>query len=298
MSIYQILLSFILGSGLFAIHMLIRKISPKFKAADDKLSKREIQIIKNQISVFYNNISKISFISPILNNYGYLAVSNKEISRVYAAAPPTAPPASEIIPALLPSLFDDLSQENSDFSKPAIQNYISEKLVTKSKNYPDLFKFEWSKLDFFEKRLKFEIQQFFLNICRNDSTSGKVEPSLAAAREALSCSIVNIDASINDAGDGKPTTFHDLIGTTDDEPLQTLIKAERAAAENTALNKLTELQKSRLIQQFDDQRRSETGELFEVETVAEPVKPGNPNKYRRRSVPLTAAQPQLFGGAL
>ena len=292
MSIYQVLLSFLMGSGLFMFHLFLRQISPKFKAADDRVSEREIQIISNIISVFYVKLHNSKFISPILNQYGFIAVSNKEISRVYAAAPPTAPPVNELISSLLPTIFDDLSQENSDFSKPAIQQYITEKLITKSITYPYLFKFEWSKLDYFEKRLKFEINQFFLNIVRDGQTGGKVEPSLSAARAELSCFIVDLDSPVGD--DGKPSTFHDILGSADDEPLQTLLKAERAAAEVVALAKLTELQKSRLISEYDSRRRTETGELFEIETAELTVKPVNPAKYRRQPKPLAAAQPLLF----
>lgn len=249
----------------------------------------------------FKNSSKIAvlipFISPILNNYGFIAVGNREISRVYSAAPPCAPPVnvSELISSLLPTIFDDLAIENSDLSKPAIQGYITEKLITKAVNYPDLFKFSWDKLDFFENRLRFEINQFFLNICRSGNTDGKVEPLLARAREALSCFIVDLDDTVGE--DGKATSFHDLIGSNTDEPLQTLLKAERINQENEALSRLTELQKSRLIEQYDASRRIQTGELFEVETAeAEPpVKPGN-TKYRRLKPVPFEAQPQLFQG--
>ena len=126
MNFYQILISFLIGSGLFGFHLFLRQISPNFRKKDDRISETEIQIISNQLSVFYNKIgkSKIRFASPIINEYGFIAVGNKEISRVYAAAPPCAPPANELISTLLPTIFDELSAENSDFSKSAIQNYI------------------------------------------------------------------------------------------------------------------------------------------------------------------------------
>ncbi len=128
MSILQILISLVLGSGLFGLHLFLRKLSPKFRNFDDEISTKEKNIIGG-LFIFYNKITKIAIV-PISNNYGYVAVANKEISRVYAAAPPTAPPACEIIPALLPTIFDEMSVENPRFSKPAIQNYISAKLIT------------------------------------------------------------------------------------------------------------------------------------------------------------------------
>ena len=251
MSILQILISFVLGSGLFSIHIFLRKLSSRFRNFDNKISEKEQDII-DKIFVFYDKISKVVVIRILNNEYGYIAVANKEISRVYAAAPPV-PAALELIPSLLPTIFDELTDLNFYFSRADIQKYISEKLIEKAEKYPNLFTFSWENIGKFERKLKFEIFRFYQNILRDDEVAGKVEPCLAAARVALSHKIVDLDA----------------IGSLDDEPLSNLLKCEKIAQETAVLNSLSDDEKARLLADFDDKLRFENYNLFpdEVQNV-------------------------------
>ena len=109
---------------------------------------------------------------------------------------------------------------------------------------------------------------------------------------------ISMDATLP-SDDGKVMTYHDIIGTSDGNPLFILLARERKKAKETALAALTAEQKARLTEQFDACRWAETNELFEVakcgdcETLPPPE---NANKYRRKPKPLATVQPSLFSG--
>jgi hypothetical protein len=309
MSIYQVLLSFLVGAGFFGIHIFLRQISSKFRTIDDQFSGMEIQIIANQISVFYNNISNISFTSPIRNEYGYIAVSNKEISRVYAAAPPCAPPENqpftafqvyEILQDLIPPVLDELQEIETQLKKDEIRQYVIQKLVSKvvknQRSYPLNFAENLNNFTIFEKNIKFAITRQILPTlalaAKRENKKAEVIMKNAVAAYTRK-SEIDIDADLTATSDGKSATLHDIIPSHDPEPLEILLAQEKEKIEQAVLDDLSEVQKARLIAEFDERRRVETGELFEVEqieTVKKPVKPA----YRRQPKPLAAAQPLLF----
>ena len=248
----------------------------------------------------------------IVNNYGYIAVGNKEISRVYANAPPCAPPKKpvftefqiyEILQSLIPPILDELQETEIKLKKGEIRQYIIQKLVAKISKNQRSYPLDFSNpknFDIFDKNIRFCItKQILPTLARAEKRKNtKAEPILRAAVAAWNRTDISMDATLP-SDDGKVTTYHDIIGTSDGNPLLILLALERKKAEEAALAALTAEQKARLIEQFDACRRAETKELFEVAECGDcetlPL-PENTNKYRRKPKPQAAIQPLLFMG--
>ena len=234
--------------------------------------------------------------APLANCDGYIAIPSFARSGHDSNAPPTAPPDHVILAtALLPTIFDDLTVENPEFSYSAIRHYCSEKLIEKIKSYPGLFESYGWNLDYLERRLKYELYRLLLTVVRDaNNIGGKVEPSLQAAREALITREISFDATLPD-NNGKVRSFHDVLGTWNYEPLSLLIAAETETRNNRILAALSDDDKARLLAEYEAARRQETGELFELlDNDDSPTAPARTDKYRRIKTAPREAAPSLF----
>ena len=248
----------------------------------------------------------------IINTDGYIACGSIAIDEVYANAPPTAPPQKqkyaifqvfEMLQALLPPVLDELSETENQLKKQEIRNYATEKLAAKVAANQRSYPLDFSNLKnfaLFEKNIKFCIIKQILPTLAiaSHKANKKAENILKDAVAAGRRTDVALDAPLP-SDDGKVTTYHDIIGSDDGNPLLILLALERKKAEEAALAALTAEQKARLIEQFDACRRAETKELFEVAECGDcetlPL-PENTNKYRRKPKPQAAIQPLLFMG--
>ena len=276
-----------------------------------KIEKAEIAKIK-QFCGFVATVRPL--IHVIINNYGYIAVGTTEINRVYANAPPCAPPKKpvftefqiyEILQSIIPPILDGLQDTENQLKKEEIRNYIIQKLVAKIYKNPRSYPIVWSNArDFnvFEKSVKLCIVRYILPTLesasrRKNKKAQKITQYAAAAWYRWD---VDIDAELP-GDDNKTVTYHDIIGSSDGEPLSILLATEQHNTEEAALAALSGEDKARLIEQFDARRRAETNELFEFVECGDctPPPPENANKYRHKPKPQATMQPLLFiGGAL
>lgn len=276
-------------------------------AVRNEIEKNEI----NKIKRFYGLvIAARPLIHVIVNNYGYIAIGNAEISRVYANAPPCAPPKKtiftefqiyEILQSLIPPILDELQDTEKKLRKEEVRNYVITKLTIKvaknQRSYPLNFS-NSNNFTIFEKNIKLCIQRQILPTLesasrRRNKKAQKITQYAAAAWYRWD---VSMDETLPSLDNGKPTTYHDIIPSDTPDALQLLILKEQKRAEEAALAALTDDEKERLIAEYDATRRVETGELFEVETTEPAAKPVNPAKYRRQPKPVRAAEPLLFQG--
>jgi hypothetical protein len=304
MEISQIVLSAVLGFMLFCGHIFLLKISPKVRKIDNKLSDWENDKIEQFLGLA---VAVRPLIRIIANNYGYIAVGNAEISRVYAHAPPCAPPEQPVLTAfqvyellqiLVPPILDELQETENQLKKDEIRNYTIQKLTSKvAKNphsYPLNFAENLNNFSIFEKNIKkcihFQILPTLAIATKRENK--KAETITKDAVDAMLRTDVALDAELP-ADNGKATTLHDLVGSDKYEPLQILLAQEMRRKEQAALASLSESEKNRLLNEFDERRQSETGELFDIEPTEQVEKPVKP-AYRRQPKPLAAAQPLLF----
>ena len=309
-NVFVVLIALIFLALPFAAYLLARQ-SAKFREFELRFNCAAEQAVCGFIATVR------PLVHVIVNNYGYIAVGNKEISRVYAAAPPTAPPKKpiftefqiyEILRSLIPPILDELSEKENQLKKQEIRNYTTQKLVPKiaknQRSYPLNFAENPANFTIFEKNIKFCIIKQILPTLAIASRkkNKKAEQILKEAVAAYTRWDVDIDADLPAADGEKMRTYHDVIPGNAPEPLSILIQLEQSQAKQVALAALTAEQKARLIEQFDACRRTETGELFDVAEVAKaetvPAQPSS--KYRRKPkpVPLQVAQPSLFAGVL
>lgn len=311
MEISQIVLSAVLGFMLFCGHIFLLKISPKVRKIDNKLSDWENDKIEQFLGLA---VAVRPLIRIIANNYGYIAVGNAEISRVYAHAPPCAPPENqpftafqvyEILQDLIPPVLDELQEIETQLKKDEIRQYVIQKLVSKvvknQHSYPLNFAENLNNFTIFEKNIKFAITRQILPTLsiasRKENKKAEVIMKNAVAAYTRK-SEIDIDADLTATSDGKSATLHDIIPSHDPEPLEILLARETRKEKEAVLAALSDEQKTQLLIEFDERRQVETNELFEVEMVEPASRPVNPNKYRRqpKPKPLTAAQPSLFAG--
>ena len=279
----------------------------------EEIEKNEINKIKQFCGLA---VAVRPLISVIINNYGYIAVGNAEISRVYANAPPCAPPKKtiftefqiyEILQSLIPPILDELQDKETQLKKEEVRNYVIQKLTNKIYKNPRSYPILWAnarEFNVFEKSVKLCIVHYILPSIKAGATrkNKKAEKIMKDAVAAWRRWDVDIDAEL--PGDNnKPTTYHDIIRGNAPEPLFILLMREKAATARKILNALSTEQKARLIADYDAQRASETGELFEFEVAecgdCETLPPPEKNKYCRKPKPQATMQPLLFiGGCL
>jgi hypothetical protein len=281
-------------------------------AARAEIEKNEINKIKRFCGLV---IAVRPLISVIVNNYGYIALGTTEINRVYANAPPCAPPEKpvftefqiyEILQSLIPPILDELQDKETQLKKEEIRNYVTQKLTNKVHKNPRSYPILWAnarEFNIFEKSVKLCIVHYILPSIKAGTTrkNKKAEKIMKDAVAAWRRWDVDIDAELP-GDDNKPTTYHDIIRGNTPEPLSILLMQEKHKAEQAALAALTDDEKARLIADYASRQKSKNGLLFEVaergdcETL--PL-PENANKYRRKPKPQATMQPLLFiGGTL
>ena len=295
---------------LFPILRQIEKNNESYNLLLSALRRQEIEKWEiNKIKLFCGfSVAVRPLVHVIANNYGYIAIGNKEISRVYANAPPTAPPKKpvftefqiyEILQSLIPPVLDELQEQENQLQKEEIRNYVIAKTTLKVLNNQHSYPLDFSNpknFSLFEKNIKFcIIRQILPTLAiatkHKNKKAKKITKDAAIAWHRRD---VDIDADLPAADGEKMRTYHDIIPGNAPEPLSILIQLEQSQAKQAALAGISETDKNRIIAEYDASRRVETGELFETEPTEPAEKPVNLNKYRRQPKPLAAAQPSLF----
>lgn len=247
--------------------------------------------------------------APLLSNDGFIAVPGFARSGHDSNAPPAGPPSNSQLPAWLPfyvsQQLDILSETTENILKNSrVSEYVATKIVEKFTRHLDLIPaFDaQNPCDF--KRLaaviRKETGRLVKNIFRQNSGGGEAE--IRAAREELTRREYSIDAALPGNGGAETRSFHDVLPCRGQEPLEILISRETEAENAAILAGLGDSEKAELFKKYDDLRRRETGELFELPDDgdgdgADPAeKPANTLKYRRKPAQGEPAALGLFGG--
>ena len=308
-SVFAVLTALVFLVLPFAAYLLARKFT-KFCDFERRFDRAAEQAVCGFVATVR------PLIHVIINNYGYIAIGTTEINRVYANAPPCAPPKKpvftefqvfEMLQALLPPVLDELSEIENQLKKEEIRNYVTAKTTLKVSKNQRSYPLDFSNpknFSIFEKNIKLCVKKQILPTLesasrRKNKKAQKITQYAAAAWYRWD---ISMDETLPSLDNGKPTTYHDIIPSDTPEPLSILLIQEKHKAEQAALAALTDDEKARLIADYDAQRASETGELFEFEVAecgdCETLPPPEKNKYRRKPKPQATMQPLLFiGGA-
>lgn len=305
--VYLTFVALCVGAVFFAVGSLF---SPRIRAIWEAEGEWEratlngfvVRLFAVDFRVFTKIAKKI-----IINTDGYVSFGRQIATEAAESnAPPTAPPIDDvfnILQSLLPAIFDELIDTKikhyQPLRRPEIQKYCFDKIVQKAYNYPHLIPLTFSIdgiFQQFEKAVKGEISNLIENIIRPNEGTDRQEPCIVAARRALYRREYSMDAPLPSADGGKITTLHDIVAGGCPDPLTILLAAEQSAAEQAALDALSDTEKAAIIQGFDADRRAAKGLLFNIITGGGhddddyPAPPRIKPKRRRK-----AAQPQQLG---